>query len=1037
MAADDLRVLLVEGDPHEAELFEQELHRAGFHPIVERVEDEGTFRRALGEFAPDVILADDSLPTFSSIQALQTANEERPDVPFLLVSRNPGDEQAAETSEHVPGPTDLVRRDRLEEIGPAVRRALGRAGVRPEWAHGGAHGRQPYFTLVEEVPVGFLTVDDQLRLTYVNSMAERLWGKPRQELLGKVVWDLLPRIPDPGVAEVVQEFLASGKSARFETCNDVGDRWFEVHAHRMETGYSASFFDVTDRRRAEEQRDAAEARYRGMIEQIPAVTYLVGARDEGFVYVSPQVESLVGYTVAEVMGDPSIMLRALHPDDGERVLRVVDAAKAQGIPYEAEYRLITKDGRTIWVHDRAAPVTAADGRPLMHGVVFDITERKSAEETVHHREAVLEAVAFVAQHLHREGSREAVVLEALARLGEAVGVDRVIVIEAEEATDGRIVVSASFEWAAPGLAHISPRVQRMDATAMGYGDQAAGLQKGEVIPRDVRDAPTPMREFLEELGAGSTLSTPLFSGDRWLGSLTLISSCGPRTWQASIVDAMTVAASALGAAIEEGRMRDALERSEREFRAVSENAPDVIIRVGTDLRYRHVNREMLRVVGRSREELVGRHVRELKLEEALAREWEEHLREAFETGQGFVFSAWWPTVRGPRFFESHGIIEQGPSGEVESVLIVARDLTERELAEQALRESEKRFRFLADNANDVVLRYRILPEPALEYVSPSVTTITGYSPEELYANPDFWTALAHPEDRHLLEPILSSPFDYSAPFTLRVVRKDATLTWLELQVVPIRDGQGNVEAIHAIARDVTERIRAEQQLRASLDALRAVDKERQVLVQRLVAAQEEERLRIANDIHDDSIQLMTAVGMRLAILRNELRDAQESGSIGKLEETVQEATARLRNLVFKLRPAALDREGIGPALREYIETSRREDDPEVTVHDRLEAEPSLETRVLIYRLAQEALTNVRKHAKAVHVEIDLALEHRRIHVRIRDDGVGFDPEALGESAPGHVGLISMRERAELVGGMFRVTSSPGAGTIVEFWIPEP
>ncbi|MEW6059785.1 MAG: PAS domain S-box protein [Actinomycetota bacterium] len=910
MAADDLRVLLVEDDPHEANLVERELSRAGFNPIVERVEDEETFRQALREFSPDVILASDVLPAFSGIQALGTAREERPDTPFLLLSGTHRDDLEVDTPKR--GTADLVLKDRLEEIGPTVRRAL--VEVRgqeepPGVDTTGAH--QPYFALVEEAPLGFVTVDDQLRLTYVNSTAERFWGRPRQELLGKMLGDFFPRISDPEVARVVQEFLASGKSARFETHNPETDRWYEVHASRTETGYSASFLDVTDRRRSEERRADAEARYRTLVEEIPAVTYLVGPREEGVVFISPQVEAVVGYTVDEFLADPSLSQRILHPDDSEWVNSLFEAALERGITYESEHRLTTRDGRTVWVHNRGVRVTEPDGRRLMHGVMFDITQRKSVEQSLRRRDAILEAVAFATQQLLREGPRKEVVLDALARLGEAADAQRAMVFEGRKDPDGRTYATINLEWAAPGLEPLSPLVQELDVTDLGGGELFARLQSGEVVTRDVQHLPAPQRRLMELAGVTSTLDVPLLAGDLMIGSLDLMETRGPRTWHTPTIDAVKVAASALGAAIKEGRIREALERSEREFRD------------------------------------------------------------------------------------------------------------------------------LAEKAHDVIFRYRILPELAFEYVSPSVITITGYTREELLADPGFWATLLHPDDRYLLRPALNAPFAFSGPITVRAMRKDGGIVWLEMQVVPLRDAEGNVEALQGIARDMTERIRAEQELRESLDALRAIDRQRRLLVQRLTTAQEEERLRIANDIHDDSIQLMTAVGMRLAILKNELREGEEAESVGKLEQTVQEAIVRLRNLIFELRPAALDREGLAPALREYLETSRREGETEVTLRDQLQAEPSPETRVLLYRLTQEALMNVRKHARAAHVDVDLVAERGGTRVMVRDDGVGFDPEAVVEETPGNLGLVSMRERAELAGGWFRITSSPGAGTTLEFWIPEP
>jgi signal transduction histidine kinase len=102
--------------------------------------------------------------------------------------------------------------------------------------------------------------------------------------------------------------------------------------------------------------------------------------------------------------------------------------------------------------------------------------------------------------------------------------------------------------------------------------------------------------------------------------------------------------------------------------------------------------------------------------------------------------------------------------------------------------------------------------------------------------------------------------------------------------------------------------------------------------------------------------------------------------------------------------------------------------------DAMDREPPPDARVICYRIAQEAIANVRKHARASHVEVVLVSEGGGTRVVIRDDGVGFDPERTAP-APGHLGLPDMRERAELAGGWLRISSAPGSGTVVEFWIP--
>lgn len=148
-----------------------------------------------------------------------------------------------------------------------------------------------------------------------------------------------------------------------------------------------------------------------------------------------------------------------------------------------------------------------------------------------------------------------------------------------------------------------------------------------------------------------------------------------------------------------------------------------------------------------------------------------------------------------------------------------------------------------------------------------------------------------------------------------------------------------------------------------------------------------------------------------------------------------QSIARLRKLPFELRPPALDRDGLAAALRIYLEENLAEGDPAYEVVDRLREEPSAEIRTVLYRIAQEVLVNTRKHARAK--KVDLLLENREggFHVVIRDDGVGFRPEEVARTAPGHLGLASMRERAEMAGGWCRVESAPGRGTTVEFLVP--
>lgn len=246
------------------------------------------------------------------------------------------------------------------------------------------------------------------------------------------------------------------------------------------------------------------------------------------------------------------------------------------------------------------------------------------------------------------------------------------------------------------------------------------------------------------------------------------------------------------------------------------------------------------------------------------------------------------------------------------------------------------------------------------------------------------------------------------------------------------DLHGSLAAEKERARELAETL---EHLQSTTAALRKSDEERRNLLAHLVRAQEEERKRIASDVHDDSIQVMAAVGLRLGMLRGRLTDPDLLGWIEKLESSVQLSIGRLRHLLFQLAPPALEREGLAAAIRTYLDEAFRETGMDYNLENLVSQEPSREIRTLVYRIAQEALSNVRKHAQARQVGVRLEDRGEGVAVQIQDDGVGYSPADSEMPQPGHLGLVSMRERAEMLGGWFRIEGKPSAGTIVEFWVP--
>jgi PAS domain S-box-containing protein len=173
----------------------------------------------------------------------------------------------------------------------------------------------------------------------------------------------------------------------------------------------------------------------------------------------------------------------------------------------------------------------------------------------------------------------------------------------------------------------------------------------------------------------------------------------------------------------------------------------------------------------------------------------------------------------PVEYSSYPIVRDGV---VEGAIVTFVDITERRRTEEKLKEGEERFRLLAENAKDIIYRYRFKPTPGFEYVSPSATAITGYTPEEHYADPELGLKLVHPDDRHILEAFLRSPESAAKVLTLRWINRDGQEIWTEQQISLFYDDEGELAAIEGIGRNITERKEVEDALRRSEKRFRSV-----------------------------------------------------------------------------------------------------------------------------------------------------------------------------------------------------------------------
>ena len=381
----------------------------------------------------------------------------------------------------------------------------------------------------------------------------------------------------------------------------------------------------------------------------------------------------------------------------------------------------------------------------------------------------------------------------------------------------------------------------------------------------------------------------------------------------------------------------------------------------------------------------------------------------------------------------HGAQDYLIKGQISESLLLRsiRYSVERHNAEIALRESEERFRLLAENAQDLIYRLRLVPKLEVEYVSPAATSFTGYTPREHYQNPHLFMELIYPEDRPFLNAVIKGDVPVGQPYVMRWIHRSGEIIWAEHKNVPVYDDNGELMAIEGIARNVNERVEIENYLRQSREKIKS-------LSMKLLQAYEHERSRLARELHDEIGQALTAVKLDLQMLNQKLNSQESWESLNRSITMINDTIVNVRKQIFSLRSPSLDE---SEGLEEMVKNMAREICFRAGVKANIRNEGlkqglPWEVEIALYRCIQEALTNVGRHANANNVYVNLDQEDGMVHVSIKDDGQGFAMEIVDKESP-KVGLKGMEERVWLVDGNIEINSVPGQGTEIDIKVPVP
>jgi PAS domain S-box-containing protein len=357
---------------------------------------------------------------------------------------------------------------------------------------------------------------------------------------------------------------------------------------------------------------------------------------------------------------------------------------------------------------------------------------------------------------------------------------------------------------------------------------------------------------------------------------------------------------------------------------------------------------------------------------------------------------------------------------------IARDVTARKKSEAALRRSEAKYRELVQNTNSIIVRYD--PVGNITFFNEYARKFFGFEEREIIGLNILgsiipWRSASGRDYRSMMIDYFRHPERYPTN-EIENIRRDASRAWVAWTNKPIRDKTGRIVEILSVGVDVTQRKQAQRQV--------------QSLTHQLIKAQENERLRISRDLHDHIAQDLSTLKISLETLFADQPD-DVNEKVARLADILHRSIAAVRDMAYDLRPPGLDQLGLVKTLYLYSEDFSKANEIEVDFVsagvDELHLEYEIE--INIYRLIQEALNNIKRHADASRVTIRLVASSPDIVIRIKDNGNGFDVDDRRKTAlkEKRMGLQSMVERVRLLDGQINIQSRPGQGTYIFIEIP--
>lgn len=877
----------------------------------------------------------------------------------------------------------------------------------------------------ERITDAFVSFDNHWNFTYVNKKAAEIFGCTPEELIGKNIWTTFPQTRERPSFKALVEAMDSQHYTYIETHHPESGLWFENHIYPSPGGISVFFKDITEKKRAEEEIRNSEERRKLIINS--SLDAIVSIDETGIITSwNPQAEKTFGWKEEELKGrqlTDTIIPNRYREAHKKGMAHYLATGEGKVLNKFFEISAVNKSGNEFPVELTIVPIMHNKARSFT-AFIRDITHRKEAEEGLKKSEAryrlLIERIsdAFIA--LDKDWNYT----YANKAVGELLGTS-------PEGLIGKNVWEL-FPQAVGSetyrLFHRAMAEQRYLCNE-DYFEPLDLWQENHVYPSEEG-----ISVFIKNITERKKAEQKILKSNRLYFFISQVNQMIVRTTSQD-----TLFKEACRIAVELGKFRMAW------IGLVDEESQAVV-----PVEYAGADKEYLtRIKPITIREVpegmgpTGRAIREGKYyicndieADPQMYPWKEDaLQRGFRSSMALPIITFGKVIGAFSFYsgeknffdESEIALLVEATGDVAFALEVFEKESLRQKAEQGVVESERRYHTLAEVSPVGI--FHTDETGYTTYVNPRWCQISGMTYEAAMGNG--WFDAVHEEDKEKLrrgweEATKKKEVSVSE---YRFIRPNGSIAWVIGQAIPERDAQGNIIGYVGTTTDITERKKYEKELEESSEKLRQ-------LTAHLINIREEERKRIGREIHDELGQQLTAIKMDVAWISKKTDPSNEPFKT-KLQNVItllDGGNQSIRRILNELRPVILDDYGLVEALRWQAQqfsanagvvVNFKTSDTQIRVAE--------DIATCVFRVFQEALTNVTRYAKAKKLEVSLDIDEESLLLNIEDDGVGFDMELTNTKKS--FGILGMKERVFSLQGDFSLVSTPGVGTKIIVNIP--